>query len=159
MINYLLNNIFNLIIFCTIIIYIIFIIKRKPTLIIIHPILAIFISVLIAISMFNLFSSFLSFIHSSVYIHFSGYLAFPLAVFIGSLVATLISSKNKILIVVLVGIIFSNIVLIISFKTIIPINNINNILFILFLLITSLIAGGIGGYTAQKIRAYVIKTK
>jgi Protein of unknown function (DUF3792) len=157
MINYLLNNIFNFIIFSTIIIYIILLIKRKTTLIIIHPILAIFISLLITISMFILFSSFLLFIHSTVYIHFSDYLSFPLAVFIGGLVATLISSKNRLLIGVLVGIIFSFTVLLVDFKTIIPINNINNVLFILFLLISSLIAGGIGGYTAQKIREYVIE--
>ena len=105
--------------------------------------------------MFILFSSlFLLYTHSFAYVHFSDYLAFPTAVFVGSLVATLISSKNRVLIGVFVGIIFSITTLLIAFK---PFNPINDTLFILFLLISSLISGAFGGYTAKKLRKYVIK--
>jgi len=150
-----LSIIIHSILFFTIIAYVFLYFTGKVKLIVFHPLIAIFIGVVITILMYTFFSPFVQNIPLSNYIQ-SHYLlkvsivslGIPIAVFIGSLVATLISQVNKALIGIFVGIVFA---LIISYLSI-ALFFYYNISYISIIFIFSLISGGIGGYTAKKIR-------
>jgi hypothetical protein len=154
------SNILNIIIFIVIVTYIILYFTGKAKLIVFHPLIAIFIGVVITILMYTFFSPFVQNIPLSDYIQ-SHYLlkvsivslGIPIAVFIGGLVATLISQVNKASIGIFVGIFFA---LIISYLSI-ALFFYYNISYISIIFIFCLISAGIGGYTAKKLREYVIK--
>lgn len=144
-------NSISIIIHCLIIfiivVYIFLYTKEKIKGVMFHPLIAIIIGMMVTIEMFVASQAFF------VYIHLSQFLAFPITVFIGSLVATLISKKNTLLIGILIGIIFALFVsIIVLIYGSIFVDFYYNILFMAVVLVLSLISGGIGGYMAQMIK-------